>query len=230
MHDEVREVNGVLECFKNGKQLTLGGQQIAGVDPEFPVSKLFEDLYETELGSEFLGLYDTDTINPKTGETNAHVIERVFAKLYPDLRMTMSRAADAIKTAIDAGALARKPEPVVARPPRDERGRFADEQALLRAEVRRMLNDHATPASALRARASKDAAFRMAMEAEMAPTAPTKTNVPEDIENLEDFSERWRKCPNPKPIAGKIKLDEYNEYSVPELNRLLERCAAAGIL
>jgi hypothetical protein len=226
---ELREVDGQLEYVnEKGEACTRGGELIGGASPDYPIAKLFSDFYETPLGELFLEEYGLDTRNLQTGETNVQAVERVFARLYAhDLRPTLSRIIDTVKTAIAAGELTPAPKPLAASP-RGANGRFATKHELLRHEVRQLLSDPTVSAQSIRERANKDRDFGDAFRAETAiqQSAPTPVDFDEETQR---FADAYVKAPSLKPIAGFITLDG-KKWPVADFTAMVNKAIAAGLL
>jgi hypothetical protein len=227
MHDDVKQVGNHLELFRGGQQITLSGEPIANVDPDYPVSKLFADFYDTELGDDFLETYGLDTVNPKTGETNAQVVQRAFMKLYGfDPRMTMSRIVDTIQTAISSGELTRLPEEVEALPVRNESGQFANALDL---EIKHLIE---TNPAEIKRRSRVDRNFAAAVDRIMFPKTQAARYVESDPD-LNIFAELYIRTPYSRPINGEYFFPDGfggRRYSIAEYNSLVERCAAAKLI
>jgi hypothetical protein len=226
---KLQEVGGHLEYVdEKGQQCTIRGELVADSCSEYSMGNLFAEFYETPLGEEFLAEFGVGTKNPRTDEANSAVIERVFKTLYTsDPRPTLTRVADAVRVAIDAGELTPIPKPTVVRN-RSESGRFLSEHDRLRAVVRALLDDPNVSAQSIRERANKEKAFGDAFRAEVS-AAPTATVQLVRDPELEEFAEQYTKAPSLRPIAGFITLGG-KKYLVAEFNEKVERAIAAGCL
>lgn len=221
---KVALVNGKLEIVTDDGQLsTLNAEEVGDdrINGSGSMAFVWRSFAKTEAGSQFYEEYYDDPRNQQK-------LLDVFRKLYPDQKVTCSRLVDAYSTALAAGEFVAK-QPEATTTARDERGRFADEHTLLRQEVRRMLSDSSVPAAAIRQRAASDPAFAEAWRAELTPVAPAAPPPPDDLPELKAFVKRWRNAKDVRPIGGVVTLVDH-EYTVAELEDLITRASAAGLL
>lgn len=203
----------------------LNGEEIAddAKNGHGSVARMYKSFYETDLSDTLVDDYGLDTINPATGKSNSDVIlDEILPKLYPDGVVTLARFTDAVQTAINAGALERRPEPVRLPRVRDEAGQFANETDL---EIRRLIE---TNPGEIKKRVSKSRAFADRVNAIMFPQAAPVVRPPADAD-LVRFADLYVAAASLRPIGGYITLGG-ERFSLAQFQERTEAAINAGLL
>jgi hypothetical protein len=95
-----------------------------------------------------------------------------------------------------------------------------------------MLNDPATPASAITARMRVDAPFREAVEASRIPNPAQRSEeqaVEDELGMVREFADAYRVAPSLKFFNGRVTIGDH-QYTRAQLDENVEKASRLGLL